>query len=103
MDPMLPPTQTCTAPWTASRLDVKLANVASAITLGTLDAIMARSAEVPGNRTTVIGGCGGGMGIVGVTDASQPGMDCSAAAVQSQYGMLTSGWIDRRACSMISK
>src|SRR5258708_26901915 len=55
MYPMFPPTQTWTAPWMASRPDVKVGNVVSASTAGTLEAIVARSTAVPGHGPTGLG------------------------------------------------
>ena len=55
-----------------------------AITPGVLEAIVANQAEGPGDRVTVIGDKGGGIGTVGVNDASQAGKVWDVAFVQFQ-------------------
>src|SRR6266699_5875840 len=61
MKPIVPPTQTWTAPCTASRLEVNGAKVPFPITVVMFETIVARSAEVPGERVTVIGDSGAGI------------------------------------------
>src|SRR5262249_42359889 len=102
MKPIVPPTQTWTAPCTPSRLEVNGAKVPFPITGGMVETIVVRSAVVPGERVTVIGESGEGIGTVGVKPTSQDGTSWSFS--QFQYGMQTSGWTVISACSkMIRK
>jgi len=94
IQPIVPPTQTWTPLWMFSRPPVNVGKVDNAITPGVLDAMVASQDEGPGDRVTVIGDIGGGIGTVGVNDASQAGKVCDAALVQFQYGIVTSGWMD---------
>src|SRR6266542_472704 len=73
MKPIVPPTQTWTPLCTPSRLGAKLAKVPLPSTVGTFEAMVARSAVVPGERVTVIGDSGDGISTVGVKPASQGG------------------------------
>src|SRR5919197_1110804 len=73
MKPIVPPTQTWTAPCTASRLEVNGVKVPFPITVGMFEAIVVRSAVVPGERVTVIGASGGGIETVGVKPVSHGG------------------------------
>jgi ABC-type glutathione transport system ATPase component len=73
MKPIVPPTQTWTAPWTASRLEVNGLKVPFPITVGMFETMVVRSAVVPGERVTVIGESGEGIGTVGVKPTSHDG------------------------------
>src|SRR5262249_45651763 len=86
---MVPPTQMCTAPWTPLMSLANGAKSVYAMMVGTLDAIIAKSAVIPGALTTVIVRVG--VVTTGSTVVSQEGIDSSSALVQSQYGIDTSG------------
>src|SRR5712692_8093509 len=82
MTPIEPPTHTCTESWIPSSVEVKLLKVVCPNAVGVLEAIRARSPEVPDARDTLIVRVG--VTTVGRTPASHAGIACSLDCVQSQ-------------------